>query len=66
MDLQLLSIREVAELTGLPRARVYELTRAGTLRPVRIGRTIRISRGELARFIEAGGHGLNRGHEGGV
>ena len=52
---RLLRIKEVAKVTGLEPWRLYELIAAGAGPSyMRIGRTIRISEAELARWIDAG------------
>jgi excisionase family DNA binding protein len=57
---RLLRIKEVAELTGLPCWRLYELIERGEGPPhMRVGRTIRISEAALVEWIE-------RQHSGGV
>ena len=48
---RLLRAREVAEVTGLERFRVYELVRTGRLPAIRIGKTIRIAEDELRAWI---------------
>ena len=48
---RLLRPREVAEVTGLERFRVYELVRTGRLPALRIGKTIRIAEDVLAEWI---------------
>lgn len=49
----LLTIKEVQEATQLGRTKVYELMRDGRLPVVRIGRTIRVRREALERWLEA-------------
>ena len=50
---KLLTIRQVAEVTGLPRWRVYELLARGDgPSHMRVGKTFRISVVELCRWIE--------------
>ena len=54
---RLLTIKEVAEATGLQRWRLYELISKGDGPPVlRIGRTLRFSENALIKWIEAGTH----------
>lgn len=52
---RLLTAREVAEQTGLPLARVYELSRDGDMPCVRLGRARRFSLPALLAWIEKGG-----------
>jgi excisionase family DNA binding protein len=42
---------EAAAILGLGRTTLYELVAAGSIRPVRLGRAIRITRSELERFV---------------
>ena len=49
---RLLTLKQVEELTGIKRWRVYELIKQGRgLKHIRIGKTIRISETALAEFI---------------
>lgn len=53
---RLLLAEDVAELLRIPRRRVYELARAGTLPSVRFGdRQVRFDEAKLLAWIEAGG-----------
>lgn len=52
---RLLTADEVADATGLPKARVYELARDGDMPSVRLGRAVRFSETALLAWIEAGG-----------
>jgi excisionase family DNA binding protein len=47
----LLTIEQVARLLNVGRSTVYELIWAGRLRPVRIGRAVRISRSQVMSFV---------------
>jgi excisionase family DNA binding protein len=47
----LLRTDEAARLLGLGRTKVFELLTAGELPVVRIGRAVRVPRGELERWI---------------
>lgn len=49
----LLKVTEAAKLLQLGRDRIYELVASGRLPALHFGRTIRIPRDALARFIEA-------------
>ena len=50
-DPLLLTPEEAAKLLSVGRTTVYALIKAGDLRPVHIGRSCRISRAELERYI---------------
>ncbi len=48
----LLRAEEVAHLLGIGRSKVYELIAAGELPVVRVGRSLRVNRLALERWIE--------------
>jgi excisionase family DNA binding protein len=50
-DSLLLTPEEAARVLRIGRTTVYALMKAGELRPVHIGRSCRISRAELERFV---------------
>ncbi len=50
-DLALLTLDEAAELLSLGRSTLYKLMRAGEMRAIRVGRSIRIPRGEVKKLI---------------
>ena len=52
-DAMTLSVRETADPLGVGRNTVYDLIRAGDLPHLRIGRSIRIPRQQLAAWIAA-------------
>ncbi len=53
-DLKQLTVQEVADLLGYHRSRIYELIRAGELHARKPGgRSWRVSRAEVVRFLEA-------------
>ncbi len=52
-DPMTLSVRETADHLGVGRNTVYDLIRAGDLPHMRIGRTIRVPRQQLAAWIAA-------------
>lgn len=54
---RLLTAREVADATGLPAWRVYELMRSGALPHVRLGRACRYSAAAVSEWLAAGGTG---------
>jgi len=58
---RLLRVGEVAEVTGLSEARIYDLMRQGVLPCVRLGRQLRIDKDMLNRWIESGGQSLPGG-----
>jgi len=48
----LVSVEEAAGLLGIGRTTLYELIRRGDVRPIRIGRCVRIPQLELEAFVE--------------
>ena len=48
----LLTLEEAAEVLRVERTTVYALIKAGDLRPVHIGRSCRLSRAELERYVD--------------
>ena len=50
-DPLLLTPEEAAEVLRVGRTTIYALMKAGDLRPVHIGRSCRLSRAELARYV---------------
>jgi excisionase family DNA binding protein len=51
-DRLLLTPEEAAEILRVGRTTVYALMRSGELRPVHIGRSCRLSRAELERYVD--------------
>ena len=47
-----LKVPEVAEVLRIARSRAYELVGSGEIPSVRIGRSVRVSRKELDRWLE--------------
>lgn len=47
-----LKVPEVAEVLQIARSRAYELVGSGAIPSVRIGRSVRVSRKELDRWLE--------------
>lgn len=47
-----LKVPEVAEMLQIARSRAYELVGSGEIPSVRIGRSVRVSRKELDRWLE--------------
>jgi excisionase family DNA binding protein len=48
----LVTAEEAASLLSVSRTTVYTLIKAGALRPVHIGRSCRLSRAELLRYVD--------------
>lgn len=51
-NLEYLKVSEVAEILRIARSRAYELVAEGEIPSIRIGRSVRVSRGELDRWLE--------------
>lgn len=51
-----LKVPEVAEVLRIARSRAYELVADGKIPSVRIGRSVRINRRELERWLEGQRH----------
>ncbi len=47
-----LKVPEVAQVLRIARSRAYELVAEGEIPSVRIGRSVRVSRRELGRWLE--------------
>ena len=47
-----LKVPEVAKLLRIARSRVYELISSGEIPSIRIGRSVKVSRKELDRWLE--------------
>ncbi len=47
-----LKVPEVAQVLRIARSRAYELVGSGEIPSVRIGRSVRVSRKELERWLE--------------
>ena len=54
----LVTAQEAADVLGVGRTKLYELINRGELRPVHIGRSLRLPVAELERFVE----GLRSNH----
>lgn len=50
---RLYTLEQVAGLLSLGRSHLYRLITAGLLRPIKVGKSVRVSREELERFITA-------------
>ena len=48
----LVSVEEAAEQLGIGRTTLYELIRHGDVRPIRIGRCVRIPQRELEAYVD--------------
>ncbi len=51
-DVLLLTPEEAAQMLRVGRTTIYALMKAGELRPVHIGRSCRLSRTELERYVD--------------
>jgi excisionase family DNA binding protein len=51
-----LKVPEVAEVVRIARSRAYELVGSGEIPSIRIGRSVRVSRKELDRWLEEQHH----------
>jgi|GEM_PF-5025177 len=51
-DMRLLRTEEVMELLNVSRGTIYNLRRAGRLRPVHLGRAVRYRAADVRRLIE--------------
>lgn len=51
-----LKVPEVAEVLRIARSRAYELVAEGEITSVRIGRSVRVSRKDLDRWLEEQRH----------
>ncbi len=47
-----LKVPEVAQVLRIARSRAYELVASGTIPALRIGRSVRVNRKELERWLE--------------
>ena len=52
---RLMTAAELAADTGIPKSRVYFLTRCGELPHVRLGRAVRYDPGAVREWLERGG-----------
>jgi excisionase family DNA binding protein len=50
---RLYTLEQVASLLSLGRSHLYRLMTAGKIRPVKVGKSVRVSRDELQRFVHA-------------
>jgi excisionase family DNA binding protein len=62
-DRYLFTVREAAQLLGLSRTKVYELIRSGDLQSLHVGRSRRIARQALDRFVAKLDHGVDGPHD---
>jgi len=60
---RLLTAQQVADMTGIPLSRVYELARTGDMPVVRMGRAMRFSAPALLKWINSGGTGSEPDHD---
>jgi excisionase family DNA binding protein len=61
--MRLMTAEAVSKLLRVPQRRVYDLTQAGILPAVRLGRQLRWDEDALRAFVDAGGKGLGPGDE---
>lgn len=52
---RLLTAGEVADATGLPKWRIYQLCRFGDLPHIRLGRSVRFSQAAVSQWLADGG-----------
>lgn len=52
VERELLRVEEVQTVLGIGRSKVYAMIAGGELPVIRVGRVVRVPRGELARWIE--------------
>ena len=56
MEKQVLDVKEVVELTGLPRLTVYEMGRSGAIPGrIKVGRRVLFSRSKVFQWLAADG-----------
>lgn len=53
MEKMLFTVKETAEMLSVSRNRVYELIYAEQLASIKIGRSRRVSRASILRFVES-------------
>ena len=58
-----LSLKDVQQMLGIGRTKAYELIATGELPAVRIGRCIRVNRGELDEWLRAQRYAYWTGHD---
>jgi excisionase family DNA binding protein len=58
-----LSLKDIQRLLGIGRTKVYELVATGELPAARIGRCIRVNRGELDEWLRAQRYADWTGHD---
>jgi excisionase family DNA binding protein len=62
MNIELLSVDEVADILRVSRHRVYQLAREGRMGgTIRMGRQLRFDRGRLSDWLKTGGEALPGG-----
>jgi excisionase family DNA binding protein len=52
-DLKMLRVPEAAKLCGISERHMYDLLRSGTITPTRFGRSVRVTKAALWRYIAA-------------
>ena len=53
MERQLITVSETAKILGIGRTKAYELVRTNALPVVRLGKSIRVPKAALLRYIDA-------------
>ena len=53
IEMEYMSLEEVAEMLGVTYQLIYRLVRAGELPAVRLGKLYRVSRADLDRYLES-------------
>ncbi len=59
---RLLTLVEVAHLLRVSKSKVYQERKAGRLRVIRFGRTVRVREGDVQKFIKAATEGRAEGN----
>ena len=49
---RLISVEQAGAIIGVKKTMAYKLVNSGKLRPVRVGRTLKVSLSEIDRFIQ--------------
>ena len=52
-ELKMLRVPEAAKLCGISARHMYDLLRSGTITPTRFGRSVRVTKAALWRYIAA-------------
>jgi excisionase family DNA binding protein len=49
---RLISVEQAGAIIGVKKTMAYKLVNSGKLRPIRVGRTLKVSLNEINRFIQ--------------